>query len=81
MGVRFYSVHAQPWHPANAVHGADRAVLVKEGFSWPAFLITLPWLIWHRMWIVLVFYLATRSVSPPCRNSDRFQTRSSRSAR
>ena len=25
---------------------------------WPAFLISLPWLIWHRMWIVLVLYLA-----------------------
>ena len=32
--------------------------MVKEGFSWPAFLITLPWLLWQRMWIVLVFYLA-----------------------
>jgi hypothetical protein len=32
--------------------------MVKEGFSWPAFLISLPWLIWHRMWIVLLFYLA-----------------------
>ena len=31
---------------------------MKEGFSWPALLIALPWLLWHRMWIVLVFYLA-----------------------
>jgi|SRR5262245_39232679 len=58
MGLRFYSVHAEPWNPALTPKGADRAVIVKEGFSWPAFLIALPWLIWHRMWVVLVFYLA-----------------------
>jgi Protein of unknown function (DUF2628) len=58
MGLRFYSVHAEPWNPATTPKGADRTVMVKEGFSWPAFLITLPWLLWHRMWIVLVFYLA-----------------------
>jgi Protein of unknown function (DUF2628) len=58
MGLRFYSVHAEPWNPATTPQGADRTVMVKEGFSWPAFLISLPWLIWHRMWIVLVLYLA-----------------------
>jgi Protein of unknown function (DUF2628) len=58
MGVSFYSVHAEPWNPATTPQGADRAVMVKEGFSWPAFLIALPWLIWHRMWMVLLLYLA-----------------------
>jgi hypothetical protein len=58
MTLHFYSVHAEPWHPATTPKGADRTVMVKEGFSWPAFLITLPWLLWQRMWIVLVFYLA-----------------------
>jgi Protein of unknown function (DUF2628) len=58
MGLRFYSVHAEPWNPATTPQGADRTVMVKEGFSWPAFLISLPWLIWHRMWIVLLLYLA-----------------------
>jgi Protein of unknown function (DUF2628) len=58
MGLRFYSVHAEPWNPATTPQGADRTVIVKEGFSWPAFLIALPWMIWHRMWIVLLLYLA-----------------------
>jgi hypothetical protein len=58
MGLRFYSVHAEPWNPATTPQGADRTVMVKEGFSWPAFLIALPWLIWHRMWIVLLLYVA-----------------------
>jgi Protein of unknown function (DUF2628) len=58
MGLRFYSVHAEPWNPATTPQGADRTVMVKEGFSWPAFLISLPWMIWHRMWVVLLLYLA-----------------------
>jgi Protein of unknown function (DUF2628) len=58
MSLRFYSVHAEPWNPATTPKGADRTIMVKEGFSWPAFLIALPWLLWHRMWIVLVLYLA-----------------------
>jgi len=58
MGLRFYSVHAEPWNPATTPQGADRTVMVKEGFSWPAFLISLPWMIWHRMWVILLLYLA-----------------------
>ena len=26
--------------------------LVKDGFSWPAFLLAVPWALWHRMWII-----------------------------
>ena len=26
--------------------------LVKDGFSWPAFLLAVPWALWHRMWAV-----------------------------
>ena len=26
-------------------------VVVKEGFSWPAFLLTGIWALWHRMWL------------------------------
>ena len=35
----------------------EDAILVKEGFSWPAFLVPAFWLLYKRMWIVLVFYL------------------------
>ena len=31
MGLRFYSVHAEPWNPATTPQGADRTVMVKEG--------------------------------------------------
>jgi len=30
----------------------DGLVLVKEGFSWPAFFVAIPWALFHRMWWV-----------------------------
>jgi hypothetical protein len=52
--MRFYTVHVRPTRPA-----ADPDfVLVKEGFSWPAFVAPLPWLLWHRQWVGLLVWLA-----------------------
>jgi hypothetical protein len=48
---------------APGVPGGDAApdpmavVFVKEGFSWPALLFAGPWLIFRRMWLVLVGYV------------------------
>jgi hypothetical protein len=43
-------------------HGLDPdrdLVLVKEGFSWPAFFFAFLWAVWHRLWVAaLVFALA-----------------------
>ncbi len=48
--MRVYTVHIDPLSAA-----ADRgAVLVKEGFSWPAFLFGFVWALWHRMWWIAV---------------------------
>jgi hypothetical protein len=33
-------------------------VFVKEGFSWPALIIPELWLIFRRMWLVIIVYLA-----------------------
>lgn len=44
--MRLYSVYLRD-------HGRDPArdvQLVKEGFSWPAFLFTFAWALWTRMW-------------------------------
>jgi hypothetical protein len=35
----------------------ERFVFVKEGFCWPAFYMTIPWLIWRGMWLSLVAYV------------------------
>lgn len=37
--------------------GGAGFVFVKDGFSWPAFLIPFIWLVWHRMWLALVGYV------------------------
>ncbi len=45
--MKVYSVHLRR-------HGldADRdVVLVKEGFSWPAFFLSFLWALWHRLWL------------------------------
>ncbi|MFQ5763314.1 MAG: DUF2628 domain-containing protein [Rhodospirillales bacterium] len=45
--MRLYSVHLRR-------HGLDPdrdVVLVKEGFSWPAFFFSFLWALWHRLWL------------------------------
>ena len=50
--MRFYTVHVRPTRPL-----ADPdAVLVKEGFSWPAFLFGPLWSLWHRLWLGTLFW-------------------------
>ncbi|MEQ8505444.1 MAG: DUF2628 domain-containing protein [Rhodospirillales bacterium] len=44
--MRVFTVHLRR-------HGLDPEQdvrLIKEGFSWPAFLFTFLWALWHRMW-------------------------------
>jgi hypothetical protein len=43
MKTRIYTVHL--------LEDAD-PVLVKQGFSWPAFFLAVPWALFHRMWWV-----------------------------
>ncbi|NQV58932.1 MAG: DUF2628 domain-containing protein [Alphaproteobacteria bacterium] len=46
-------------------HGLDPdrdVVLVKEGFSWPAFFLSFVWALWHRMWWVAIGFLAAQGV-------------------
>ena len=45
--MRLYSVYLRD-------HGREPMgdlVLVKEGFSWPAFVFTFLWALWSRMWL------------------------------
>ena len=52
--MRIYTVLRRP---APTAVDPD-AVLVKEGFCWPAALLAPLWLLWHRQWLGLVAYLA-----------------------
>ena len=44
MKTRLYTVHLLD------DASDDGLVLVKEGFSWPAFFVAVPWALFHRMW-------------------------------
>src|SRR5687768_16524893 len=52
--MRAYTVHAPPGDDAPP----ERFAFVKDGFSWPALFIPILWLVWHRLWLALVWYIA-----------------------
>ena len=52
-----YSVFAPPLaHPGAA--GAERFKFVRDGFSWPAFILGPIWMLFHRLALVVVLWLA-----------------------
>ncbi|MCF8470008.1 MAG: DUF2628 domain-containing protein [Parvibaculum sp.] len=51
--MNIYTVHELPGAPLD---GAG-LVLVKEGFSFPAFVFSWMWLLWHRLWVALGLWL------------------------
>jgi hypothetical protein len=70
--VTVYSVYEPPTGNDDDVAArADRIAFVKEGFSWPAFLVPALWLLYHRMWIELVLFLVIFSVLPAAFGLDR----------
>ncbi len=40
----------------------ERSVLLREGFSWPAFFFGLLWLLWHGLWGTALLWLAASSL-------------------
>ncbi len=50
--MAFYSVHKRDGAPA------EEAIFVPEGFSKGAFLLTVLWALWHRMWLAAAVLLA-----------------------
>jgi hypothetical protein len=54
--MRIHTVHAPP---AGDRRAADPAafVFIKEGFCWPALFFPVIWLVWRRLWLVLLAFL------------------------
>ena len=60
--MKRYTVHYRTENERSIAGLADDAVFVKEGFSWPAFLIPMLWVIYHRMWWVLAGLILVQAV-------------------
>lgn len=55
--MTIYAVLAPPTKAGSAGPDPVEFVFVKEGFCWPAFYLTIPWLVARRLWLGLVFYV------------------------
>ncbi|MER2604490.1 MAG: DUF2628 domain-containing protein [Siculibacillus sp.] len=52
-----WTVHARDGDVERAV-ATDGLVLLREGWSWPAFLVPFVWAPWNRLWLVFLGWLA-----------------------
>jgi hypothetical protein len=57
MRMRSYTLHLPADARAGEAIGLDRAVLVRDGFSWLAFAFTVLWFVFHRLWIAALIVL------------------------
>ena len=53
-----YTVHHRSADANEILHRSDETVFVKEGFAWPALFIPFLWLIYNRLWMGLLGYIA-----------------------
>ncbi len=54
--MSIYTVHVPP--AEKSVPDPERFVFVRDGFSFWAFLLGPLWMLWHRLWLVLIGYIA-----------------------
>src|ERR1700730_12799630 len=52
-----YTVHIPPSTRRGSASGPERFVFVRDGFYFWAFLLTPLWMLWHRLWLVLLIYV------------------------
>lgn len=52
-----YTVYEPPLRPTDATPDPDRFMFVRDGFYFWAFLLTALWMLWHRLWLVLLIYV------------------------
>lgn len=51
------TVHEREDAEGSVAERAERILFVKEGFAWWALLFPLLWLLYHRMWLVLIGFI------------------------
>ena len=65
-----YTVHEPPSRAGAAASDVERFAFVRDGFSWWAFLLAPLWMLWHRMWLVLIGYVVVAAaIEVPVRMS------------
>ena len=57
-----YTVHQPPARTADQSPEPERMVFVRDGFSFWAFLWAPLWMLWHRMWVVLLGYVVLTAI-------------------
>jgi len=57
-----YNVYAPPLRAADTAPDPERFVFVRDGFSFWAFVVSVLWMLWHRMGLVLLIYVVIGGV-------------------
>ena len=55
--MAMYMVLAPASRVGDAAADPMKTVFIRDGFSWAAFLIAVPWMLYRRMWLVLLGYV------------------------
>jgi Protein of unknown function (DUF2628) len=55
--MSIYTVHQPPLGAADTLPAPEQFAFVRDGFSFWAFVAAALWMLWHRMWLVLLIYL------------------------
>ncbi len=55
--MAFYTVLEPLRRTGSAAERAERFVFIRDGFSWSAFLFGPLWLLYRRLWLVLLLYV------------------------
>jgi len=61
--MSIYTVHEPPLAAADVLPATEKFAFVRDGFSVWAFLAAVLWMLWHRMWLVLLIYIAAAIVA------------------
>jgi hypothetical protein len=61
--MAIYTVHAPASSAADFRTAPDKVVFVRDGFYFWAFVAAILWLIWNRLWLALLAYIAISVVA------------------
>ena len=60
--MTIYTVHAPPPKADDIALDPERFEFIRDGFGFWAFVFAPLWMLWRRLWLVLLFYVAVIAV-------------------